>query len=110
MTALTRKRGDTYADEFAILDSAGAAQNIAGYSFVMTVDPDKNPTSASNNLFALVGAITDAAAGIVEFAPTALQADQTPNKYWYDVQMTDAGGKIRTIEHDSYTITQDISK
>ena len=110
MTDLTRKRGDTYADQIAVVDSAGAVVDITGYSFVMTVDPSKTPSNADNNLFSLTGSIIDAVNGVVDFAPTALQADQTPGRYWYDVQMTDAGGAIRTIVVGRYTIEQDISK
>lgn len=110
MAELTRKRGDTYADEVAVTDSAGTAIDITGYTFTMTVDPERYPATAANNLFSLTGVITDAANGLVEFAPSAVQADQTPGRYWYDIQMTDAAGKIRTIVADRYTIQQDITK
>lgn len=111
MTDIKRPRGDTYADEFAITSEAtGLAIDITGYSFVLTVDPSKTPANADNNLFSITGTITDAAGGLVEFAPTVQQANQTPGAYWYDVQMTDAAGRIRTIDSGRYTITQDISK
>ena len=110
MTDLSRRRGDTYGDEFAIKTELLAVVDITGYSFVLTVDPSKAPEDAANNLFTVVGAITDAPNGVVEFAPDAAQADQTPGKYYYDLQMTDTSGAIRTIDSGIYAFVQDISK
>lgn len=107
---LTRKRGDTYADEIVLQSrSTGAAINITGCSFVLTVDPHQYPTDAAANLFALDGTILDAAAGRVEFAPSSGQANQV-GSYWYDIQMTDAVGRKRTILSGRYTFVQDIGK
>lgn len=108
MTDITRKRGDTYADE-VIVKSNGQPINIAGYSFKLTVDPQKAPATDENNLFSLDGVIVDAAAGRVEFAPTALQADHV-GKFFYDVQMVDGSGRKRTILSARYEFTQDITK
>lgn len=111
MTDIDRKRGDTYADEFTVTSaSTGAAIDITGYTFVLTVDPSPAPADATGNLYALTGTITDAANGVVEFAPSGVQSDQTPGVYWYDVQMTDASSRIRTIASGQYRYTQDISK
>jgi len=110
MSTITRKRGDTYAETVTVTDSAGAAINITGYTFKLTVDPEKAPATAANNLFSIIGTILNAAAGTVEFAPSALQADQTPATYYYDISMTDGAGRIRTIALDKYVVTQDISK
>jgi len=49
-------------------------------------------------------------AGTVEFAPSALQADQVPGVYFYDIQLIDGAGRIRTIALDKYVVQQDISK
>ncbi len=111
MVTITRKRGDTYADEITVKSKAtGLPINIAGYSFTMTLDPLKDPLTAANNLYSLVGTIIDAPAGRVEFAPSALQADQPPGVYYYDVQMIDGAGRKRTIALDKYKYEQDISK
>lgn len=110
MTDITRKRGDTYADEFTIKSAAtGLPINITGYSFVLTVDPEQYPADSSKNKFQLTGTIVDAAAGRVEFAPTALQADNV-GKFFYDVQMVDGAGRKRTIVSAKYVMTQDITK
>lgn len=111
MVTITRKRGDTYADEITVKSKAtGLPINITGYTFTMTLDPLKDPLTATNNLYSLVGTIIDAPAGRVEFAPSALQADQPPGIYYYDVQMIDGAGRKRTIALDKYKYEQDISK
>lgn len=110
MTAITRKRGDTYDEQFAIRNEAtGAAINIAGCSFLLTVDPEKAPTSSANNLFQSTGVIVDATAGTVKFPISSPQADHV-GKFFYDVQMTDAEGKKRTVQADKFTFLQDITK
>lgn len=76
----------------------------------MTLDPEKAPATAANNVYQLTGTILDATAGRVEFAPSALQADQTPGTYYYDLQMVDGVGRKRTIALDKYVYTQDITK
>lgn len=109
MTDLTRSRGDTYADIILVVDSAGAAVDITGFNFLLTLDTSKAPVDSSNNLYQLTGTITSAAGGRVEFAPTALQADLV-GSYFYDVQMTDSAGRIRTIASGKYKYVQDITK
>ena len=111
MTDITRKRGDTYADEFTINSATtGRPLDITGYTFVLTVDPEKSPASSANNLYQLTGAIVGAAtAGRVEFAPSAIEADQV-GTFYYDVQMIDGAGRKRTIEGGKYKYSQDITK
>lgn len=110
MTDLTRKRGDTYADEFIIKSKAtGRPLNIAGYTFLMTLDPNKAPADDTTKAYELAGTIVDAAAGRVEFAPNELQADRV-GSFYYDVQMIDGAGRIRTIAAGKYKYEQDITK
>ena len=47
--------------------------------------------------------------GRVEFAPTAMQADQV-GAFYFDVQMIDGAGRKRTIEGGKYKYEQDITK
>lgn len=111
MAELERKRGDTYADEFTIESKITKAviDISSGYAFTLTLDPDKKPADNSNNVYQLTGDIVDGPNGIVGFSPTAEQADQL-GKFYFDVEMTDPAGKIRTIELDKYTYVQDITK
>lgn len=110
MTDITRYRGDTYADVFT-LKNAQTKQplNLTGHTFVMTLDPNKAPTSTATNLYSITGTILDAAAGTVEFAPSSTQANNV-GKYFYDIQMVDGQGRKRTILTGKYTYTQDIGK
>ncbi len=113
---LKRRRGDSFADEFTIREpdlpdgTAGPVIDITGFSFLLTVDPEELPLTSANNIFQLTGTITDATNGKVEFAPTAVESDVTPQEYFYDIQQTDAGAKIRTIIVGPYDIIQDITK
>ena len=110
MTELTRTRGDTHVDEFAITSKkTGAVVDITGASFLLTLSYVSSPYNSAKQIYQLTGTITDAENGVVEFAPSAVQADIV-GTFYYDVQMTDALGKIRTIEKGVYTYTQDITK
>lgn len=110
MTALSRKRGDTYADEFVFKSATtGLPLNVAGYTFLLTVNSDKQPIDISTQKYELTGTILDAPNGRVEFAPTAMQADLVGN-FFYEVQMTDTSNRKRTIISDKYVYTQDITK
>lgn len=111
MTIITRRRGDTYADEIIVTSEVtGAAMNVTGYTFKLTVDPSKAPADGTTKLYEVVGTIVDGPAGKVEFAPTEQQANQTPGTYYYDIQMTDGNGRKRTIALDKYVYQQDITK
>lgn len=107
---LERRRGDTFADRFTIKENA-VALDITGASFLLTVNTEQEPADAVNQVFQLTGTITDAPGGKVEFAPSALEADQDPNvDFFYDIQMTDSGGAITTIAGGKYSFKQDITK
>lgn len=107
---LCRRRGDTFADIFTLKDSAGVAIDISsGYSFLLTVDPSESPVNSDNNLFQLTGVIVDGPNGKVSFAPSAVQSDQPPATYFYDIQQT-LSGVVRTIVVGEYDIVQDITK
>jgi hypothetical protein len=108
MSDITRKRGDTYPIEVAIT-ADGTPLNITGASFVLTVDPRSAPVDDTQNLFALTADIVNAATGLIEFPVTLMQSDNL-GKYYYDIQMLDAGGIIRTIAAGRFTFVQDITK
>lgn len=110
MTAINRFRGDTIPDVFFVKNAAGQAIDISGYSFKLSLNPSKAPVDALAQIYQLAGTIVDGPAGKVTFAPTLLQSNQAPGKYYYDVQMTDGGGLITTIALDAYTYHQDITK
>ena len=110
MKDIIRKRGDTYADEFKIVsDTTGSVIDITDHTFLLTVDPEEKPTDTTNNIFQITGVITEASNGLVSFTPTVAQADNLGN-FFYDLQMTEPDGKIRTIESGVFEIVQDITK
>jgi hypothetical protein len=109
MHDLERRRGDTYADRFYITDGVGKPLNITGFSFKLTLDRRPEPTDSSTQVYQLTGVITDAANGVVEFAPTIEQANQV-GVFHYDMQMTDAQSRTRTVVVARYAYKQDITK
>ena len=84
MADITRRRGDTKSIIFRFVVD-GVAMILDGCTFIMTVDPEKSPENATNNILQLTGiALTD---GKVEFALTEEQANILPGSYYYDVQI-----------------------
>jgi len=110
MTNIVRKRGDTCAIQREIKSkSTGAAIDISGYSFLLTVNSEKEPANSDNQIFQVSGTITSALSGLVDFFPSVSDASNVGD-YFYDIQLTDAGGKKRTIESGRYRVSQDITK
>jgi hypothetical protein len=103
-------RGDSRAKGFQILDDDDVAVNIAGFTYKLTVNSDKDPTNQNNEQFSIVGVITDAANGKVSFAPTTVQTDITPDVYFYDIEEVDGGGSVSTLIKGKALIIQDITK
>lgn len=110
-TPITRYRGDTAPDQFILVDANGAVVDIStGYSFLLTVDTRAEPSDDSTQLFQLVGTVVSGPAGKFEFRPNSTQADQAPGKYYFDVQVTDPSGGIKTVDKEKYVFKQDIGK
>lgn len=107
---ICRSRGDTYPWVFTIKDSDGVAVNITGYSFSLTVDPDREPVNTTNNLFTLAGSIIDGPNGRVQFELSTVQANQTPGIYYYDLSMQDGAGALRTVARGAFEFDQDVTK
>lgn len=104
-------RADSLPFTFTLTDSvSGAAIDITGGSFLLTVNTDPEPTDASDQVFQLTGVITDGPNGVVEFTPSAANLDQTPGVLFYDVQWTDASSNVRTVIKGEIEIRQDITK
>lgn len=107
---LTRTRGDTFANVFAITDSTGAVVDITGFTFRLSVDVNPAPIDAATQLFQIIGVVTDGPNGKVSFTPSLVEADQSPNVYFYDIQMVDLGPLLTTIAKGQWAVSQDITK
>lgn len=106
MEAVRRFRGDTHTQRFTVLDTNKNPIDITGWTFALTIDPDRSPTSADNNVGVFAGTIADGPNGVVDFDPTGVPAGD----YWFDLQGTDTAGRIRTIAKDRWFVEQDITK
>ena len=108
---IERVRGDTYADSFTVTNSrTNAPADLTGCQFLMTLSSVSNPVDESDQLYQLVGEIDDdPTTGVVNFAPTAEQADLV-GYFFFDIQMIDTLGIVRTLVKDTYTYVQDITK
>lgn len=107
---LERARGDTDTHVFIVTKADGVTiVNIAAWTaWRMTVDPEKAPVDAVNNVFQSAGSlVTDGTDGKVQFAPPG---DSAIGRYYYDVQGINTVGGKRTIANGKYKIVQDITK
>lgn len=104
MSSITRKRGDTYPIELRL-----GKPIPDGATFLLTVDPKKDPKSSSTNLFQLTGTILDQQKGYVEFPVSSSAADHVGD-FYYDAQMTDESGLKYTVADGKYKLNQDITK
>lgn len=104
-------RGDTPIIPVGITNRVtGAVEDITGYTFTLTVDPSPSPSTAATNLFSVVGVVTDAANGRVEFQPTETNTDLSPSVYFYDVQMVTTAPSKRSVLAGRFEVKQDITK
>ncbi len=115
---ICRFRGDTKAVQRVITqDGSPSVVDISLFSFLLTVNTVKNPDISVSpevgvQLFQIIGTIVNGPAGQFEFQYTASPnpAELDAGSYYYDMQMTDGGGIIRTIAKAKYVVKQDITK
>lgn len=109
-TSITMYRGDSYPIAFTLKASGGVAIDLTGCSLLMTVGTLENPPDSTTKLFEVAGVLADdPTTGVVLFTPTALNT-ATVGVYYYDVQLTDTDGNVRTVAKNRFTISQDITK
>lgn len=105
---IIRKRGDTYPDEISVALN-GSTADLTGCSLKLTLNREKYPVNTDNQVYQIDGIIDAPLTGVVKFAPTLLQSDQV-GSFYYDIQLTDQLGIIRTIKSGIYEYKQDITK
>lgn len=109
--AIVMYRGDSYPITLTIRDAiTKALVDLTGATLKMTVDTLANPPDASTKLFDVAGVLTGTPTdGKATFTPT-IENTGTVGDYYYDVQLTDAEGNIRTVAKSTFKITMDITK
>jgi len=107
---IERFRGDTAPIVIQLVDSASSpiGDAIGGATFLMTVSPEQWPTTGTP-LFQVAGTSIDDTAKTVNFEISLANADNL-GAFYYDVQMTDSAGVIRTILSGLMLFEQDITK
>lgn len=109
--AIIRYRGDTAPDKFVLVDENDEPLDITtGYVFTMTVNRCESPTDDTDQIYQSTGVVTNGPDGEYEFRPSADDTDQVPAFYWYDVQVLDPTGYIKTVEKEPIQFVQDITK
>ena len=109
-TAIGMYRGDSYPIAFTLKDASGLYIDLTGCTLKMTVDTLENPPDSTTRVFEVAGVLADdPTTGVVYFTPTSLNT-ATIGAYYYDVQITDIDGNVRTVVKNTFTISQDITK
>jgi len=101
-------RGDSPVIPITV-NSGGAALDITGFVFTMTVNASDDPSDDTGALFQISGTVVDGPNGRVDFQPSTGDLTQTPDLYNYDIQMV-GGGSTRTILKGSFQIDADITR
>jgi hypothetical protein len=105
---ITRYRGNTLPIQRTIVSDAGAVLNITGWTLVMTINREHDPTDAAEQIAEMVGVITDGPNGEVEFRPTASQMNYA-GWFYFDVHATDALGKSGTVDKGLFTLLESLT-
>lgn len=110
MTDIKRFRGDTYNIKAYVKKADGVTpQPITGWTFKFTCSDHENPIAGYTPKYQIDGTITDGDNGELEFEFTSTEADFVGTYYW-DVQVTDGGGKKATLDKGRLVYEQDITK
>lgn len=110
-TAITMYRGDSYPITLTLTDkTTKAAIDLTGCSLTMTVDTLSAPPDDTTKVFEVAGVLSATPTdGRATFVPTS-EDTSTVGTLYYDIQLTDADGNVRTVAKDKFTVAQDITK
>jgi len=110
-------RGDAYPMSLTIKDNSttpSVAIDLTGYTFLFTVNTEKDPTDETNQLFQIVGVVDPDQVtnkGKVSFTPViADTATADIATYYYDIELSYSASTPRTIKKAKFKIIQDITK
>ncbi|MGB5811736.1 MAG: hypothetical protein WBG86_14460 [Polyangiales bacterium] len=102
-------RGDSTPFSFTLQTTAAVAIPITGWSFLLTVNRQEDPTDTADQLFQLTGLVTDGPNGVFQFSPLTTTFTVV-GEFFADIQATDASANVRTLGKGKFTIEQDITK
>jgi hypothetical protein len=107
---INRRRGDTKSINMTLTDKDGVAIPITGYTgFLLSVNTEEDPLDATNEVFQLIGTITDGVNGKVSFPITVGDSDNV-GEFFYDAQYIDTNSEKFTFIRGSYIMGQDRTK
>lgn len=106
---ITRCRGDDYDLVLVVKNSKAKPVNIFGWTDItMTVDPSSAPADNTTKVSTMTGVLTTN--GLDGSLSIAIDPAIPVGNYFYDLQITQADGKKRTIARGKYIVEQDITK
>jgi len=105
---IIRRRGDTNRIRVCVKGIVNVP-DITGASFRFTVNQYPYPAGAQTQIFQVLGDVIDGPNGIVEF-PIEDGNEDIAGFYYFDIEMTDPAGTVKTILFGWYHVKQDITK
>jgi hypothetical protein len=108
MGEIKRFRGDTIRMG-AVVKQNKKVMNVDGCTFKLTVDERENPTDSTTRKFQSIASIVDAAAGKISFSFVPSDVDFV-GEFFYDFEMTNIDGEIKTLDKGTFIFEQDITK
>jgi len=85
--SLSRTRGDTWPIRMTFTNPDGTPMDLTNKQVILTANTEENPIDTTNQVFQIVGTITDAEAGKVEFPLSPDQADNV-GTFYFDVEVS----------------------
>jgi len=106
---ITRHRGDDVPLVLKLWKDKKAAElvDLTGCAATLSVSAEETPTTSDYVLQST--ATVDPVEGTLTFPFTTADVDNV-GKFFFDVQLTDANGKKKTIRKAKWTFEQDITK
>lgn len=112
MTDYTMKRGDSFTlDVGPVRTSAGAVQNIAGFTIRFTAK-DRLDDADGAAIIAGTGAIDDGPAGLghVTIPPAATNGFTADRVLHWDLQLADPTGPVKTLDAGKLIVERDVTR
>jgi hypothetical protein len=108
MNNFVNYRGDDFVLNLAFT-SGGVAQNITGWTILMTLKPKKSLGDNDSGVIKVTGVITNGAGGLATLTMASTVTDDLLGSYYYDIQYKDTAGVIKTFSDGIITFLEDIT-